>query len=465
MTPRGNRAGLHYFRLIMDIIVIYLAFFSAQIFLGYFINSNISTFELWMPVIFFPLFIFSMYYNEMYNRSTFLYSDRTIRNLSFSFLMATLSIVLVVPFISKHEYLIRDLLFFLSVTYIELLFLWLVIHRWLGKSQSAYRTHAIIVGQKGMIESYLYYHGKSSYNANIIGYILTDPGTEEHFSVRNLGLLENFKDILAHNVVDEVIFTFSSSCTIGLDTYVSMCEERGLTVRFALDIFPMRISKSYVHHVGTIPVLTYYTVSLNYGQLFIKRFMDIIGATIGLVITGIASLFIIPAIKLSSEGPILFKQKRVGLNGRVFELYKFRTMVTNAEALKAGLMKHNEIKSGLMFKIENDPRITKFGAFLRKTSLDELPQFINILKNEMSLVGTRPPTVDEVSRYNNSHHRRISIKPGLTGNWQVSGRSKIKDFDEVVKLDTLYIDDWSIWKDIAILIKTIFVLFDRRDAF
>jgi len=190
------------------------------------------------------------------------------------------------------------------------------------------------------------------------------------------------------------------------------------------------------------------------------------GSIVGLCIVAVTSVFIVPAIILDSKGPILFKQNRVGQNGRHFGLYKYRSMVSDAESKKKELMEKNRVKDGYMFKIENDPRITKVGAFLRKTSLDELPQFINVLKGEMSLVGTRPPTIDEVEKYKNLHHRRISIKPGITGMWQISGRSQITDFDEVVRLDTYYIDNWSVGKDIEIIFKTMFMLlFKNKGAY
>ena len=170
-------------------------------------------------------------------------------------------------------------------------------------------------------------------------------------------------------------------------------------------------------------------------------------------------------IKLTSKGPSIFVQDRVGLNGRIFKLYKFRTMFYDAEERKKDLLNQNEFSNGLMFKIKDDPRITKIGKFIRTSSIDELPQFINILKGDMSLIGTRPPTVDEVKIYENHHRRRISIKPGITGLWQVSGRSSIQDFDEFVRLDTKYIDEWSILLDIKIIFKTILVILYRKGAY
>ena len=170
------------------------------------------------------------------------------------------------------------------------------------------------------------------------------------------------------------------------------------------------------------------------------------------------------AIKIDSKGPVIFKQTRVGLNGRHFKMYKFRSMIQDAEAKKKELMAKNKVASGLMFKMDDDPRITKVGKFIRKTSIDELPQFFNVLFGTMSLVGTRPPTVDEVSKYDTRHWRRLSVKPGITGMWQTSGRSEITDFEEVVALDKEYIDNWSMWLDIKILFKTVIQVFMRKGA-
>lgn len=200
--------------------------------------------------------------------------------------------------------------------------------------------------------------------------------------------------------------------------------------------------------------------------------MDIAGAIVGLIITGLAFLFVAPAIYLSDPGPIFFKQERVGKNGRTFKLYKFRSMYQDAEARKAELMEKNEMK-GQMFKMENDPRIIGsgpdgtrqgLGHFLRASSVDELPQFWNVLKGEMSLVGTRPPLPSEVNMYNTYHRARLAIKPGITGMWQVSGRSDIDDFEEVVRLDTQYIQNWSLSLDIKILFKTVAVVFMRKGS-
>ena len=195
----------------------------------------------------------------------------------------------------------------------------------------------------------------------------------------------------------------------------------------------------------------------NYRMIWVKRFVDILGGTVGLLITALLTPFIALAIRLDSPGPIFFCQTRIGKNGRRFKFYKFRSMYIDAEERKKELMAQNEVK-GLMFKMENDPRITPVGRFLRKTSLDELPQFYNILVGDMSLIGTRPPTTDEFEKYNLYYRRRLSMTPGLTGMWQISGRSDISDFDEVVRLDLEYIDNWSLLLDIKILFQTVKVV-------
>lgn len=197
-------------------------------------------------------------------------------------------------------------------------------------------------------------------------------------------------------------------------------------------------------------------------RCLIKRSIDIVGALIGLVILAILLVPVAVVIKLDSPGPIFYAQKRYGLKGQPFTIWKLRSMVPNADALKKTVSNQAQ---GLIFKNEQDPRITYVGRILRKTSLDEFPQFWNVLKGDMSLVGTRPPTEDEVSCYSPHHWRRLDVKPGITGQWQVSGRSAIKDFEEIVQLDLHYQAIWSPWYDLQVIVKTIAVLFNRRGAY
>ena len=198
------------------------------------------------------------------------------------------------------------------------------------------------------------------------------------------------------------------------------------------------------------------------GQLIFKRTMDICGGLVGMLLTGIIFIFVAPIIYIKSPGPIFFKQVRIGKNGKKFNIYKFRSMYMDAEERKKELMAQNDIKDGMMFKMDNDPRIIKgIGNFIRDYSLDEFPQFWNVLIGDMSLVGTRPPTVDEWEKYEMHHRSRLAFKPGLTGMWQVSGRSNITDFEEVVRLDTEYIKKWSPGLDIMILFKTVAVVLGK----
>ncbi len=192
-----------------------------------------------------------------------------------------------------------------------------------------------------------------------------------------------------------------------------------------------------------------------------KRTLDVVGALVGLAILGLLFVPVAIAIRLDSAGPILYSQERYGLQGQPFRIWKFRSMVSNADELKASIV--NEAQ-GLIFKNAKDPRVTRVGQFLRKTSLDEFPQFWNVLKGDMSLVGTRPPTADEVSHYSERHWQRLNVRPGLTGQWQVSGRSAIKDFEEIVDLDLHYQLHWTPVYDVQLLVKTVTTLLSKRSG-
>ena len=245
----------------------------------------------------------------------------------------------------------------------------------------------------------------------------------------------------------------------------------GVTVHLSLTRIKKIVGKKQmVEKIGGYTVLT---SSLNFAspkQLFVKRLMDIAGGLLGCLMTAVAFIFVAPLIYIQSPGPIFFTQERVGYNGKRFKIYKFRSMYLDAEERKAALMRENKMSDGKMFKLDFDPRVIGnrilpdgrrkkgIGDFIRRTSIDELPQFFNVLKGDMSIVGTRPPLIDEVAQYELHHRARLAIKPGITGLWQVSGRSNITDFEEVVALDTQYISEWNIGLDIRILLKTVMVV-------
>ncbi len=269
---------------------------------------------------------------------------------------------------------------------------------------------------------------------------------------------------MCQNWVDEVITAYHDNQE-ELSPILEDCREMGITVHTAIMECGLDSGKKKIENVCGYTAVTSYLSSSSNRQIFAKRIMDICGGIVGCLITLVLCIFVAPAIFICSPGPIFFAQTRVGKNGKLFKIYKFRSMYMDAEERKKELMESNKIKSGMMFKMDNDPRIIKgIGHFIRKTSIDEFPQFFNVLKGDMSLVGTRPPTIDEWEKYNKHHRRRMAIKPGLTGMWQVSGRSEITDFDEVVALDTKYITEWNIGLDIKILFKTVAILFTGKGS-
>jgi len=278
------------------------------------------------------------------------------------------------------------------------------------------------------------------------------------------------------NWVDEVFINLPATEELPqklMDDFVEM----GVTVHLNLSQIthvPGRVQ--IVEKVGNYTVLT---SSMNYAttkQAFLKRAMDIAGGLVGCLICAVLFVFVAPVIYISSPGPIFFAQERIGKNGKHFKMYKFRSMYMDAEERKKELMAQNKMKGGLMFKLDFDPRIignkvlpdgtrkTGIGQFIRSTSIDEFPQFFNVLKGDMSLVGTRPPLISEFEAYQQHHRARMSVKPGITGMWQVSGRSEITDFEEVVRLDTKYINEWSIGLDIKILLQTVAAVLKRKGS-
>ena len=275
--------------------------------------------------------------------------------------------------------------------------------------------------------------------------------------------------------IDEVLIVVSEVLPYPSEL-IEQLSETGVTIHLNLaKITSVPGKKQFVEKVGNYTVLT---TSINYAstrQLMLKRLMDIAGGLVGCIFTGIICIFVGPAIYIASPGPIFFAQERVGKNGKKFKMYKFRSMYMDAEERKAELMKDNKLGDGKMFKLDFDPRVignkilpdgthkTGIGDFIRRTSLDEFPQFFNVLRGDMSIIGTRPPLISETNLYELHHRARLAIKPGITGMWQVSGRSDITDFEEVVRLDKEYITNWNIGLDIKILLKTILVVF-RKDG-
>lgn len=304
-------------------------------------------------------------------------------------------------------------------------------------------------------------------NFQIVGIVFTNgEKDQESQQLQGIPVMEMSTDFLEKATLmalDEVFIYAPDLPQKKVQTIVNGFDEMGVNSHYCLELPGTQSERSKIENFGGFSVITYTRFQSSYKRLLIKRVMDIAGGIIGMLITLIFFPFVALAIKMDSPGPVLFSQVRIGKNGRRFKIYKFRSMYLDAEERKKELEEQNEIQ-GLMFKIENDPRITKVGRLIRKTSIDELPQFYNVIKGDMSLVGTRPPTVDEFEKYNQYYRRRISMTPGLTGLWQVSGRSEVEDFDDVVKYDLQYIDNWSLTLDMKILLRTVWVVIAGRGS-
>lgn len=288
--------------------------------------------------------------------------------------------------------------------------------------------------------------------------------------------MSNVAEYACRQWVDEVLISLRLGIA-GMDTLVSQFLEMGIVVHIDLEQSSRLLGpRRFVERIGNCTVVS---TSINYitpFQAFIKRAFDITGGIVGCLLTGLLFLVLAPLVYAQSPGPIFFAQTRVGKGGKKFRLYKFRSMYLDAEDRKEELRTQNRVKDGMMFKLDWDPRIIGskklpdgtvkkgIGNYIRDLSLDEFPQFFNVLKGDMSLVGTRPPTVDEWVKYDLHHRARLAIKPGITGMWQVSGRSNITDFEEIVKLDTQYISQWSIALDLRILLKTVLAVVKRDGA-
>ncbi len=420
-----------------------------------------------LVVVFGVIYILSNKEASIYNVTLFFYMDRFWRIITRSWLLAS-GITMGFMYIYNPDINIRRFhLRYIVLSYI-LICVNMVISRLFQMMFTTYKApRAAYVGTFEEYEKFNYFLNKTSMKVEEIGYIIEDEiPANKVFNV--LGTLQNLEQVLRQYEIDQIYFIQHSDDNIErIQDYIDICLEMGTTVKVIMDVSysrRMHRSNSFVSSIGTYPIITYHTIALNSYEQFIKRLMDIFISSLALIV--LSPLMIVTAlvIKRDSPGPAFFKQTRVGQNGRQFQIYKFRSMCQDAEEQKEKLMEQNEM-DGFMFKMKDDPRITKVGKFIRKTSIDELPQLINVLRGDMSLVGTRPPTTDEVSQYKRSQWRRISIKPGITGLWQISGRNEITNFDEVVELDLRYIDNWTIWSDIKILFSTVGVLLTKKGAY
>jgi exopolysaccharide biosynthesis polyprenyl glycosylphosphotransferase len=289
----------------------------------------------------------------------------------------------------------------------------------------------------------------------VVGFMDDNPdkGSTDIGPFKALGPLSNLPQAIEEEKADEVVITLPWMYHRKIMRIVRECERRRVRASIVPDIFQMSLTRVDVEDLGGVPLIGVHDVTIGRGALVTKRVLDILGAAVGLLLAAPFMALIALAIRLDSPGPILFSQDRVGLGGRTFRIFKFRSMHIGADADREALADLNEA-DGPLFKIRDDPRLTRVGRFLRRFSLDELPQFFNVLQGDMSLVGPRPPLPSEVEQYQEWHRRRLEAPPGMTGLAQVSGRSRLT-FDETVLLDVYYIENWSPWLDFKILVRTI----------
>jgi exopolysaccharide biosynthesis polyprenyl glycosylphosphotransferase len=351
---------------------------------------------------------------------------------------------------------------FFGVVYISALReLHLRITGWLLE-QAGYHRRALLVGSGKHIEAVAHaLAGRSRIRVDIAGYISLTPRPQN--GLRSLGTLDELPQVLAGERIQEVIIAdpeFPEERAVEL---VDLCHQRGVTVQVAPSTMEILIDRAEFVPGQTVPLFKLRPPVVQGIDYALKRTFDLVLSTIGLILLGPVLLAIAIAVKLSSTGPVIYRSVRPGIAGKAFDCFKFRTMREHADQIQADLEPLNE-KSGALFKIRQDPRLTRVGRFLRRYSLDELPQLVNVIRGEMSLVGPRPLPMRDFNRLEEWHKKRYLVLPGITGLWQISGRSEL-DFDDLVRLDFLYLERWSIMLDLSILLKTIPAVLSRRGAF
>lgn len=466
MNKSNAGANTNVLQITLDVIIMVVAYLIDLVCFGNSLEEGTLLGYTILCGVFALIFILSNKEEYLYNVTLFYYMDRIHRKLTKSFLIAMIATAAVMNYVVGFETGRKFYFLYLILSYALVCIKMFFYKPLMSYIQRDRVPRTVFVGKVGAFNKFRYFMEKTSIRIELVGYIAaTRQELEEDHDHKYIGCLEDLDTLIRiHNIDQLYIIQKNSEELPFTQKYVDLCIEMGVTVRLIVDFYKRRRANSYVSTVGTYPVITYHTITLNTYEQMVKRTADLIGGLIGCILASPIMLVTAIAIKLDSPGPVIFKQTRVGQNGRHFKIYKFRSMYIDAEERKKELMAQNEIAGGVMFKMKDDPRITRVGKVIRKLSIDELPQFFNVVQGTMSLVGTRPPTVDEVEKYQRNQWRRISIKPGITGMWQVSGRSNVQSFDEIVEMDLEYIDNWSLTLDFKILFKTVLVLLKHNDA-
>ena len=456
-------------QLVADLVLVEAAFLVAHALWAWSVpgRSPVSLSSLWLPPTAALVWLFFLDANGLY------YSYRTVRGRDLAFGIAK-SVVQGTVVLGTAIYLLNAevgrflLVSFAMTSFAALLGGRLLVHGSLTRvRQRGWNYNSILVLGTGRAARELVrgLRRNAHWGIRVFGYLTTD-GAEKGQRIEGaevLATIDDFEGILARTAIDEVAIAQPEISADALAQLIAICEREGVKARVIADLYRSAASRVVVEELDGLPVVTF-AVGPGVGwQMVCKEVLDRVGALVALALALPLMIFVAIAIKLDSAGPVLFVQERVGLRKRRFRLYKFRTMVRDAEALRSELASRNE-QPYPVFKIRNDPRVTRVGRWLRRFSIDELPQLWNVLVGEMSFIGPRPPLSEEVAQYEDWQRRRLSMKPGMSGLWQVAGRGRVLEFADWVKLDLEYIDNWSLALDLRILFWTVPVVIFGKGA-
>jgi len=400
----------------------------------------------WLYIVLIPAAPLVLESQGFYNRPAVNSRRTLIRPLLLGSVLITIGIVLILFYCrvtAPRGVLLIFIVFSCALVWLKEEILMAALRSPMAKAQ--YRRRVIVAG--------------AAMESNRLRQLIKSSGSKEIEVVAEFNLAEastaRLIELLHEHSASSVMVSAKHTNFERVENVIRVCEIEGVEAWLVADFFAPQIARASFDEIFGHPLIVFRSAPESSWQMVAKQLLDFTGALLALLIFAPLMLGIAALIKLTSPGPVMFRQQRSGLNGSPFSIFKFRTMMTNAEQFKHELAAMNEM-SGPVFKVTNDPRITPVGRWLRKFSLDELPQLFNVLHGEMSLVGPRPLPVDEVKRFNDlAHRRRLSVKPGLTCLWQISGRNQITDFKDWVRLDLQYIDNWSIWLDLTILLRTV----------
>lgn len=477
-----NELIRHRHFILMDLLAFQIAYRLSYLFLNWYSEPSSEWFYSYQAYVFFILQLIVILVKQPYSyilrRGNDVEMLRTVES------TAVLMLLDIIYLFAVKESARISRVFFFMLAVLTVLIMWLfrtALKNYLRtkKGVNGGDRALIIFTSSHQAEEVVNKFTKGTYNDFVIkGIYLLDKGMSGRKEIQGIPLIHKdtpLFEAIGHEWVDEAFFFLDPNYLLP-KCYIDNLLKMGITIHFSYaSLLEEEGIMQRTDRVGSYYVFTNSLKIVDSTNLAVKRLIDIIGGLVGCILTGIIFIFIAPIIYIKSPGPIFFSQWRVGKNGRKFKIYKFRSMYMDAEERKKEYIAQNKM-DGLMFKMDDDPRIIGsekkdkngkprgIGNFIRNTSLDEFPQFWNVLVGDMSLVGTRPPTVDEWEQYHESHRVRMCVKPGITGVWQVSGRSKITDFNEVVRLDTSYVRNWSVLLDIKIILKTIKVVLRSEGA-